>query len=218
MFTKLIKEYRTASFSIVMSLLLIFGWWHYRHFISNEILVSISPQKEYAPLEKSIFSGDSFTVNFQCEGNVADRWILYITTTSNLNNFGLLTIEADNASPKTFRTRFFSKFAGTYAIPLPKKSDKLPERVAVKFSLTGGKKDKPMLYLPATVIDKSCFYQISLQPEKGEVINLPNNVAFPLSLTKFSMSGSCKILSDGDSHETSDPTNASGIASDNRKQ
>ena len=180
-----------------MSLLLIFGWWHYRHFISNEILVSINPQKEATPLEQSIFSGDSFTVNFQCEGNVADRWMLYITTTSNLSNYGLLTIKADDASPKTFRTRFFSKLAATYAIPLPKKSNRLPKLVVVMFSLTGGKKDVPLLYLPATDIDKARVYQISLQPEKGEVVKLPNNVVFPLSLTKFSMSGSCKVYSGG---------------------
>jgi hypothetical protein len=179
-----------------MSLSLVFGWLHYQNLISNEILTLISPQNERSSLEKHLFSGDSVTVNFQCEGHSADRWILNMTTTANRSNPGLLRIEADNAWPRTIRTQFFSKFAGTYTIPLLKKNGSLPKRVSVKFSLTGGNEDEPLLYFPMTMISNSSFYDISLQPEKGETVNLPDNVVYPLFIEKFSRSGTCKIISD----------------------
>jgi hypothetical protein len=102
----------------------------------------------------------------------------------------------NDAIQKTFRSRLFTKAAGTYSIPFPKEGRELPEIVSVSLTLAGGIENETLLYLPTTEINQAGFYQISRQPEKGEKVKLPENLIFPLFIKKFSKSRECRILSD----------------------
>jgi hypothetical protein len=189
----IMNELKPALISVALSLALLLIWIHYKKVISNEIYVSLAPQPGKTPQEKIFYSDESFSVSYRCEGDTADRWMLFVTSASNPVQRGYLTIEADDAFQKTFRTTSFGKAAGVYSIPLMKKSSRLPQRVSVKLSFTGGDKDQPLFYVPLRGTEGPVSFQIDVQPEREVNADLPKdkNIVYPRSLMSFVKSGQC---------------------------